>query len=323
MNRYSAFAFIELIIAIVVIAILIGLCLPTIERTRDEAKLTQCAMNMRTIGQAIIAYSKDNQGYLPLHANSVSPWVIDPVGLYDLRDFTWFFQKGAAFTNDPPEAYANLGQLINAGYLGNWDLSSPVAVKNAGDPTFAPFRLCPGEDPDSITRLAAHFHSTYFLNPHWSYSSYGEGTGTLPTYRVTWFRKLCDYPAQLALACEMIYGRGVNTPVPHPAGGNSCYWNLLFSDGHVARVLDGNVAQMGASGGFEINTVRKFDDSLDILETEAEGGDIQKVMALPGYAAKSMNVSPGNYGPLIFREYAYPNTAKYGTISYLGPVNWQ
>ena len=60
-----AFSLVELLVVIGIIAILIGLLLPSIQRARQVARTTQCATQLRAVGQALAVYANTNQGFFP------------------------------------------------------------------------------------------------------------------------------------------------------------------------------------------------------------------------------------------------------------------
>jgi prepilin-type N-terminal cleavage/methylation domain-containing protein len=60
-----AFTLIELLVVVSIIALLIGLLLPALARTRQSAKLMLCMSNQRSTGTAIHAYSRDFDGEIP------------------------------------------------------------------------------------------------------------------------------------------------------------------------------------------------------------------------------------------------------------------
>jgi prepilin-type N-terminal cleavage/methylation domain-containing protein len=80
----AGFSLVELLVAIGIIAILIGLLLPTLTRVRETANTVKCAAQLRNIGQAIVNYTTANGGLLPAwsgnhsYPNDVKP--DDPLG---------------------------------------------------------------------------------------------------------------------------------------------------------------------------------------------------------------------------------------------------
>src|SRR5688572_2523888 len=61
-----AFTLVELLVVIGVIAILIGILLPTIARARESARRTSCLSNLRQVGMAMRFYAHDNRDQVPL-----------------------------------------------------------------------------------------------------------------------------------------------------------------------------------------------------------------------------------------------------------------
>ena len=64
MSRRKAFTLVELLVVIGVIAVLIGILLPTLSGAQGRARDIQCQSNLRQVGQALFMYANDNQGWL-------------------------------------------------------------------------------------------------------------------------------------------------------------------------------------------------------------------------------------------------------------------
>jgi prepilin-type N-terminal cleavage/methylation domain-containing protein/prepilin-type processing-associated H-X9-DG protein len=106
----GGFSLVELLVVIGIIAILIGILLPTLSRAREQANRAKCLSNLRSIVQGIHLYANANKDHLP---NSNAPKAIsadDPAAtdfvLVSLANSTLKAQGAAVFhcpsDRDPP-----------------------------------------------------------------------------------------------------------------------------------------------------------------------------------------------------------------------------
>jgi prepilin-type N-terminal cleavage/methylation domain-containing protein/prepilin-type processing-associated H-X9-DG protein len=63
--RRKGFTLVELLVVIGIIALLISILLPSLNRARETANRVKCGSNMRQIGQAILLYANENKGAYP------------------------------------------------------------------------------------------------------------------------------------------------------------------------------------------------------------------------------------------------------------------
>src|SRR3954470_11600702 len=64
-KRRQAFTLVELLVVIGIIAVLIGILLPTLGRARERAKTISCASNLRQLFTAARLYSTENKDSFP------------------------------------------------------------------------------------------------------------------------------------------------------------------------------------------------------------------------------------------------------------------
>src|SRR5207248_9797774 len=64
-QRDKGFTLVELLVVIGIIALLISILLPSLNRERETANRVKCGSNIRQIGQAILLYANENKGNYP------------------------------------------------------------------------------------------------------------------------------------------------------------------------------------------------------------------------------------------------------------------
>lgn len=108
--KTDGFTLIEFLVAIGIVAILVGILLPYVEQKREDARRAECADHLRQIGVAFLEYGKANE------SNYIRPL---PEGRYDAahkpQGYTCFTgPDGGVKAND---ITASLWLLVRGGYV--------------------------------------------------------------------------------------------------------------------------------------------------------------------------------------------------------------
>jgi prepilin-type N-terminal cleavage/methylation domain-containing protein len=127
--RRRAFTLVELLVVIGIIALLIAILLPTLNRARSQAKMTQCMSNLRQLAQATIMYANDNRGWYPYRqaatatrpGASFAPQVFFQAGLEDDRGLFLRYLPGYSIEKSSPVFYSPTNEGLNHGYDRAWN----------------------------------------------------------------------------------------------------------------------------------------------------------------------------------------------------------
>lgn len=85
----KAFTLIELIVVVTIIGIICAVLLPAIASVRKQAQRVGCLNDMRQLGLATLAYTRDNRGSLPpsqIKGEAYPPWGLSPGTHYNWSD---------------------------------------------------------------------------------------------------------------------------------------------------------------------------------------------------------------------------------------------
>src|SRR6478736_232704 len=78
--RWKGFTLIELLVVVAIIALLIAILLPSLNRARESAKKTTCAANLKALDTGFSMYASQFNDDLPFY----NPWSQMQWGLQDI-----------------------------------------------------------------------------------------------------------------------------------------------------------------------------------------------------------------------------------------------
>jgi prepilin-type processing-associated H-X9-DG protein/prepilin-type N-terminal cleavage/methylation domain-containing protein len=226
--RCGAFTLVELLVVIGIIALLVSMLLPALNRARESANTVKCASNLRQFGQCIMMYNAENKGrFLPAYFTAVLTEHFAPVNaaqypLYFQYLPGMYLRENYGITTCPSDQFLNNTTL---GFRGTtfprfWSGTRDVAYSYFFSDTL-PRSKAPAYDPASIV---------------------GGSVGVINArYNPRVSRGLRD-PAQTIYMGETAGAALLSPPVADQRHfrfdhGRRDRMNILFCDGHVNSLM--------------------------------------------------------------------------------------
>lgn len=140
MSTRKAFTLVELLVVIGIIAVLIAVLLPALQRAREAGRQIACASNLRQLGQALAMYAAENRNSPPIAETSTADpnktWICWPPTADINQSRLWPYLKTSlakimVCPSDDPNTHrpTSIGPYPYSYTLNLWIFASAHAVR--------------------------------------------------------------------------------------------------------------------------------------------------------------------------------------------------
>ena len=162
----QGFTLIELLVVIVVIAVLMGILVPSLQKAREQARIVSCGSNMRQIVLGLTTYAESNDSRLPPHPSTISR----PTSYHRPNELNWRVGNAMGPADPDVDGYHWTGRYLGA-YLEDASVfNCPLSAIRDNTP-WPPTGTVQGTYGEFYkSGRFAPLHCTYTLL--WSYQGY-------------------------------------------------------------------------------------------------------------------------------------------------------